>query len=220
VSTAGVPKKKRIIGIPRNVAIRYSNLATALNVSVTVLDDQVVGEPVSLQCNTTTVSSMHSEVDIVWMVNNVMIANDDDRRTVNITAHGNSCTSTLHFSYLTEDDNGIYTCVVKVSGAKSETVSQSLELENFKSKFFIYHREKCMLINLTCISVFISMHACVCVCVCVCVCARVCVCMHACVCMYAYMYVCIIRSQNSLTMDSYLKQAALLYTFDIIVFSS
>ena len=68
------------------------------------------------------------------MMNNVMIKTDD-RRNVTITAIGNSYTSTLHFSYLTEDDNGLYTCAVKMPGTKQEIISQSLELGEFNSEF-------------------------------------------------------------------------------------
>ncbi|XP_065920489.1 uncharacterized protein [Dysidea avara] len=103
----------------------------APNISAAVLDDQIVGNPLSLQCNTTTVSGIHSKVQIEWMINDAKIVNDDDRRTVTNTIYDNGCTSTLHFSYLTEDDNGLYTCVVKIPGTNPETVSQSIELRDF-----------------------------------------------------------------------------------------
>ncbi|XP_065920487.1 uncharacterized protein [Dysidea avara] len=103
----------------------------APNVSAAVLDDQkIVGNPLSLQCNTTTVSGIPSKVQIEWMINDTTIVNDD-RRNVTNTTNDNGCTSTLHFSYLTEDDNGLYTCVVKIPGTNPETVSQSIELRDF-----------------------------------------------------------------------------------------
>ena len=128
------------------IAFLYIDLIL-VPVSTAVLDDQVVGDPVSLQCNTTTMASIHSQVEIMWMRNNKMITNND-RITVTDTIRNNSHTSTLHFSYLTEDDDGLYTCVVKIPGTESETMSQSLELGNFsgKSKLSLRLHMKCQAI--------------------------------------------------------------------------
>ena len=115
------------------ISVYYSSLVPTPNVSAAVLDDQIVGNPLSLQCNTTTVSGIPSKVQIEWMINDTTIVNGD-RRNVTNTANDNGCTSTLHFSYLTEDDNGLYTCVVKMPGTNPETVSQSIELRDFNSK--------------------------------------------------------------------------------------
>ena len=116
------------------ISVCYSSLVPAPNVSAAVLDDQIVGDPLSLQCNTTTVSGVHSKVQIEWMINDTKIVNDD-RRTVTNTANDNSYTSILRFCYLTEDDNGLYTCVVKMPGIRLENASQSIELGDFNSKF-------------------------------------------------------------------------------------
>ena len=59
------------------------------------------------------------------------IVTDDGRITINTTGDGNTYITTLHFSYLSESDEGIYTCNLTTD---NHSVSRSTSLTNFISK--------------------------------------------------------------------------------------
>ena len=113
--------------------------------SVTAVDDNpTVGKSFSVECNLTVAKSIAGSVDIIWRVNdsdNVSISwiGPDDvinsRITVTpTTSDGYIHTSTLQFSYISEEDeNTSYSCTPSLSG-DHELLSKSFIMTNLTSK--------------------------------------------------------------------------------------
>ena len=93
-----------------------------------------VGSPQAIECIVSTVSGVElSSVMISWMGPDGNLINDSSRIIVNpVTSSGNSYTSSLHFIYLMEGDEGIYTCSVMIL----DTIQTStVELSNFTCEY-------------------------------------------------------------------------------------
>jgi len=63
------------------ITILYSLTVPPPTVSMTALSDQIVGDPLSQECNVITVRGVTSSVDIVWMKDNEMIGNDKFKKS-------------------------------------------------------------------------------------------------------------------------------------------
>ena len=96
-----------------------------------------VGSPLGIQCIVNTVSGVHfSSVMISWMALNGNDITDTSRIIVNpVTSFGNNYTSGLHFIYLKEGDEGMYTCNVTIL---DNTQSAVIELDSLTCKY-VYH---------------------------------------------------------------------------------
>ena len=92
--------------------------------SVTILsnNNKTVGSELSLRCNVIKAKGITSSLKFVWMKNGTPI--EDDR----ISGINNS---TLQFSYLSENDEGVYTCSVIILNT---SVSDELPLDEFQSE--------------------------------------------------------------------------------------
>ena len=94
----------------------------------------MVGNPQVINCTVSTVSGVESSsVMISWMGPGGNINATNGRVSIgSVTAGGNNMyTRSLHFTYLMEGDEGMYTCnviILETSG------SQSIELQYFISK--------------------------------------------------------------------------------------
>ena len=75
-----------------------------------------VGSPQAIECIVSTVSGVElSSVMISWMGPNGSFTTDSNRIIINpVTSFGNNFTSSIHFIYLMEGDEGIYTCNVMI----------------------------------------------------------------------------------------------------------
>ena len=96
---------------------------------VTTLDDQVLGDPLSLDCTVTTVIGISSAVDITWSVGDKIV-----RRVNSISASisNNSAVyaDTLALPELTALDNGrTYQCTVQINKNPSVKLSRNLMLD-------------------------------------------------------------------------------------------
>jgi len=117
------------------VYVLIYSLVPTPNVTVTVLNNQLVGDPLLLECNATTVRGITSSVDIVW------ITNDEEVETVkNVSGEtvGNSVLYTNVYNdsgiSLSEQDNGTtYQCYVKINTSTVVTATDIVTL----SKLFI-----------------------------------------------------------------------------------
>ena len=98
-----------------------------------------VGSPLGIQCIVTTVSGVEvSSVMISWMGSNGNNITDTSRIIVNpVTSFGNNYTSGLHFIYLKEGDEGMYTCNVTIL---DNTQSAVIELDSLTCKYICIHR--------------------------------------------------------------------------------
>ena len=93
----------------------------------------MVGSPQDIQCIVSTVSGVElSSVMISWMGPGGEFITNDSRVTISpTTSSGNNYTSSLHFTYLMEGDEGNYTCNVMIIQASN---SVSLRLLNLTGK--------------------------------------------------------------------------------------
>ena len=101
----------------------------------------MVGSELSLKCDVTTVKrGLTSTVEIVWITTSDTAVEELNNSRISISSTkftGNMYTSTLHLSYLSEDDNGsLYICSVAIGNT---TASRSIELNRFYCKSFIMY---------------------------------------------------------------------------------
>ena len=75
-----------------------------------------MGNPQGIECIVNTVSGVDlSSVTITWIGPGGNLTTDNNRIIVNpVTSFGNKFTSGLHFIYLMEGDEGMYTCNVMI----------------------------------------------------------------------------------------------------------
>jgi len=96
---------------------------------VTALNNQLMGDPLLLECNVTTVRGITSSVDIVWIINDKEV-----ERVYNVSGETidksvvYSNTYSNNGSFLSKDDNGtVYRCFV--STAVNTTGNHTLNLK-------------------------------------------------------------------------------------------
>lgn len=90
----------------------------------------MVGQPLTLQCNATTVRGIESRVDIVWMTSNGTII----RRMLGITATTMN-TSLVYTDYYTisqlntDDDSRTYRCEVVINSSPPVITTSEIVLD-------------------------------------------------------------------------------------------
>ena len=92
-----------------------------------------MGTPYEIQCEVHTNQTVHSDIVIIsWSGPDNKTVTTDERMTVTkTTTVGTNHTSTLHFSYLSEEDKGVFNCHVTVLTIID---SDSFEVEDVISK--------------------------------------------------------------------------------------
>ena len=94
-----------------------------------------------INCTVSTVSGVESSsVMMSWMGSGGVIANDGRVTISPTTSSGNNYTSSLHFIYLLEGDEGNHTCNVIILETR---LSQSVELINLMRKLIIRMHINC-----------------------------------------------------------------------------
>ena len=80
-----------------------------MNVTIVSNNNKIVGSALSLECDVVIASGVNvtSSLDLVWMKNGTSVEEMNDGR---IKIHDNTTSSILQFSYLSEEDEGVYTC--------------------------------------------------------------------------------------------------------------
>ena len=93
----------------------------------------MIGSPQAIQCAVNTVDGVElSSVMITWMGPDGTVIANNSRIIVNpVTSFGNNYTSGLHFIYLMEGDEGIYTCNVTILESSQISI---VELDNLSCK--------------------------------------------------------------------------------------
>ena len=95
------------------------------------MENLTVGNPYEIQCKVYTDQIVNSDiVDITWIGpdNDTIVA--DGRLSVTTNSTGHNHISTLQFSYLSEDDEGLFICHVTIL---SNTDSESFEIKGMSS---------------------------------------------------------------------------------------
>ena len=102
-----------------------------------VSTERNVGDPQDVICIVASTSGLDDadSVTTSWTGPNGVITNDN-RLTINTTIENNIYTSILHFDYIVESDEGIYTCNVTTI---DHNVSLSTSLTNLISKLCIQY---------------------------------------------------------------------------------
>ena len=99
--------------------------------------ERYVGDPQDVICIVASTSGLDDADSVItsWTGPNGVITNDD-RVTINTTVENNVYTSVLHFDYIAESDEGIYTCNVTTI---DHNVSLSTSLTNLIGTLCILH---------------------------------------------------------------------------------
>ena len=98
------------------------------------MENLTVGDKYEIQCEVYTDQLVHSDiVNITWIRSNNDTVVTDTRISITTTnSTGHNHTSTLQFSYLSEDDEGLlFTCQVTIL---NNTDSESFEIKEILSK--------------------------------------------------------------------------------------
>ena len=126
-----------IIASCANIAVFSFYLVPDPIVNVTISDDQIVGQSLTLQCNVTTVRGITSGVDIVWSSGGVELnrTNDSSPTTVNdLSVYIDIYViPMLNTSHNTRE----YQCMVVINANPPTTVSDSITL-NVDGEFYMY----------------------------------------------------------------------------------
>ena len=118
----------------------YNYVVPAPILNVTVLNNKkTVGSELSLGCNVTTVRGVSSNVEIVWIKDDILMKEMSDPR-INIKNYSTH-SSILQFLYLSENDKSEYTCRATILNTSYST---STQLTNFDSMFTLCVHVYCM----------------------------------------------------------------------------
>ena len=98
------------------------------------IQEAVVGRPQAIDCIVNTVSGVElSSVMISWMGPDGNLITDSSRIIIHpVTSSGNNYISSLNFIYLTERDEGTYTCNVMIL---ENIQTNQVEMNNFTCKY-------------------------------------------------------------------------------------
>ena len=104
-------------------------------VDIQLSHDALVSDPQEMHCSVNTVNITNSDnVTISWTGPNGTTITNDSRLTITPTvSNDTNHISTLQFSYLSEDDEGLYECSTSVLGY-DENKTASINLTNFTSE--------------------------------------------------------------------------------------
>ena len=106
-------------------------------------DNPSLGDRYGIQCTAYTDEMINpNNVTVSWTGPNGTITNNSRLTIASTISNGTSYTSTLQFSYLSEDDEGEYNCSLVVFG--TELKSESIVLGDIYSKLTIYNEITCM----------------------------------------------------------------------------
>ena len=103
-------------------------------VDIQPVDNASVSKPFEIYCTIYTPNTTNSnDVTMSWTGPNGVITNDGRLNITPTVSNGTNHTSTLQFSYLSEDDKGLYECSTIVLDYE-ENKTASVELTNLTSE--------------------------------------------------------------------------------------
>ena len=112
---------------------------TVIILPTSPIQGAIVGNPQGIECIVSTVSGVaFSSVMITWMGPDGNVITNNSRIIVKpVTSFGNNYTSGLHFIYLMEGDEGMYTCNMMVLNVIK---TGYVELNNFTCKYEVNYQ--------------------------------------------------------------------------------
>ena len=133
-------KGKFVILILHNLCTHMFFIVPIPNIAILPSDQifgAVLGSPQDIQCIVSTVSGVElSSVMISWMGPGGESITNDSRVTISpTTSSGNNYTSSLQFSYIKREDEGLYVCKVVILETNK---SVTFEISNVVGTFFWY----------------------------------------------------------------------------------
>jgi len=107
------------------------NTVPTPNVNVTVLNTQIVGQSLTLECSVTTVRGITSRVDIIWSSDGTELERMEGINVSSSTTDNSVVyTDTYYFSQLsTTDDGREYQCEVVINTSPSVMDNDSFRLD-------------------------------------------------------------------------------------------
>ena len=102
-----------------------------MNVTIVSNNNKIVGSALSLECDVVISSGVNvtSNLNLVWIKNGTSVEEMNNGR---IKIHDNTTSSILQFSYLSEEDEGVYTCNATF---RDSNVSGVFSLDKFVGEF-------------------------------------------------------------------------------------
>ena len=100
------------------------------SVTVTALNTQIVGQPLTLTCNAVTVRGITSNLDIVWRRGGNVLTRVENVGPTEINSTLVMYTDAFTISQLnTTDDGGVYECVLEVDTSPVIRISDTITLD-------------------------------------------------------------------------------------------
>ena len=98
-------------------------------VRVTALNNQAVGQSLTLQCNVTTVRGITSRVDIVWRNGSTVLQIVNDTTATSTLNNQMVYTDSWDISLHTDHNDSLIQCEVVINASPSVTASDSITLD-------------------------------------------------------------------------------------------
>ena len=127
-------------------------------VTVVAVSNQIVGQPLTLQCDVATVRGITSRVDIVWSSNGTEVERVERVNISSITSSTVVYTDTYTIPLLrTSDDDKVYQCEVVIDSNISMKVKNSIRL-NVIGKICCYCTYKNMIFQFAIVQIFMKIY--------------------------------------------------------------
>ena len=114
----------------------YISVSTSTNVMVTALNEQIVGQPLMLECTMLTPRGINSTVDIVWTRDGVEVESindvDSNFSSPEVVVYTNIYTIPLLGTY---DDDVVYECEVVINSSLAFIIRDDVTLDVIGTNF-------------------------------------------------------------------------------------
>ena len=108
----------------------YISVSNSTNVMVTTLNEQIVGQPLMLECAMSTPRGINSRVDVVWSRNGVEVEHIQNVNSTfsspEVVVYTNIYTIPLLGTY---DDNIVYECEVIINSSPPHKITDNTTLD-------------------------------------------------------------------------------------------
>ena len=117
----------------------YISVSNSTNVMVTTLNEQIVGQPLMLECAMSTPRGIDSRVDIVWTRDGVEVEQINDVSSnfssPKVVVYTNIYTIPLLDTY---DDDVVYECEVIINSSPSFIIRDNVTLDVIGTNFIYF----------------------------------------------------------------------------------
>ena len=118
----------------------YFSVSNSTNVMVTTLNEQIVSQPLMLECAMTTPRGIDSRVDIVWTRDGVEVEHINDVSSnfssPEVVVYTNIYTIPLLGTY---DDDVVYECEVMINSSPAFIIKDNVTLDVIGTDLMYFH---------------------------------------------------------------------------------